>query len=53
MGAPASVSDHQDLLSFVSVLPVAPSGTQRAWLHGNPGVLGAFSRFSGAKILLR
>ena len=43
MGAPASVSDHQDLLSFVSVLPVAPGGTQRAWLHGNPGVLGAFS----------
>ena len=51
--APASVSDHQDLLSFVSVLPVAPGGTQRAWLHGNPGVLGAFSRFSGTKILLR
>ena len=51
--APASVSDHQDLLSFVSVLQVAPGGTQRAWLHGNPGVLGAFSRFSGTKILLR
>jgi hypothetical protein len=41
--APASFSDHQDLLSFVSVLPVAPGGTQRAWLHGVPGILGAFS----------
>ena len=41
--------NHQDLLSFVSVLPVAPGGTQRAWLHGNPGVLGTFSRFSGTK----
>ena len=34
--APASVSDHQDLLSFVSVLPVAPGGT---WEPGCSGRL--------------
>ena len=50
--APASVSDHQDLLSCVSVLQVAPGGTQRvvAW---EPGCSGRFLAIFWHKTLLR